>query len=429
MFRTRAARLSTLAALALGVAFGSSAAAQDATPEGLGGPPLPAGCEVFADGLLAPRFMAVAADGTVYITETGTGGDEVLGATTQQAEETDIATPVAEGDAGAGEEASPVAEGEGEGEGEGGPPTNRGYTGQVTVVTPDGTQGVLSTSFASYSDGVGPEGITIGPDGLIYMAVGGAGVGAGADAITGENTVFVIDPATGQPTVLAELGSLEVANNPDGTDVNPNLYDVAFGTDGLLYVADAGGNTIYSVDPATGAASLFTVVPELGDLTGATPEAGAPDRQAVPTGLALATDGNLLVGLLSEGWPADGPSILSLAADGTFTSVAEGLSVVVDVTVGPDGAIYATQLTTGFGPEGPAPGNVLRIGADGSTEVVVDGLFLPHGIAFDGAGNLYVTTGAIFLGPGAPGGQVLRCAVGGGDAEATPVAAAAVLEA
>jgi sugar lactone lactonase YvrE len=132
--------------------------------------------------------------------------------------------------------------------------------------------------------------------------------------------------------------------------------------------------------------------------------------------------------LLSEGWPEDGPSILSLAADGTFASVAEGLSMVVDVAIGPDGAIYATQLTTGFGPEGPAPGNVLRIDADGSTEVVLDGLFLPHGIAFDAAGNLYVTTGAIFLGPDAPAGQVLRCAGAAGEGASTPVAAAAVRE-
>jgi streptogramin lyase len=298
----------------------------------------------------------------------------------------------------------------------------------VTVVLPDGTQAILSTSFASYSEGVGPAGITIGPDGLIYMSVGGAAVFAGIEPLIGENTVFVIDPATGQPTPLIELGSNEAANNPDGTDVNPNLYGVAFGADGLLYVADAGGNTIYQVDPATGQFTLAAVVPNLTELTGEEPEEGAEARQPVPTGIVLGPDGTLLVALLSEAWPADAPSILRFEADGTFTSVAEGLAMVVSLAVGPDGAIYATQLWTGFGEQGPLPGNVVRIAEDGTAEVVVDGLFLPQGIAFDAAGNLFVATGSIFLGPDGPPGQVLRCDGVAAGTGATPVASAAGVE-
>jgi hypothetical protein len=92
------------------------------------------------------------------------------------------------------------------------------------------------------------------------------------------------------------------------------------------------------------------------------------------------------------------------------TGLANGLSFVVGLAIGPEGATYVSQLTTGFGEDGmPLPGNVLRVNADGTTEVVVDGLFLPHGIAFDAAGNLYVPTISVNLGPGAPPGQVLRC--------------------
>jgi sugar lactone lactonase YvrE len=217
-----------------------------------------------------------------------------------------------------------------------------------------------------------------------------------------------------------------VANNPDGTDVNPNLYGVEFGADGMLYVADAGGNTIYQVNPATGEFTLFAVVPGLSGLSGATPEAGAEDRQPVPTDLARGPGGALWVSLLSEGWPADAPSILQLEDDGSLTPIANGLTMVVALAAGPDAAMYATQLATSFGPEGPGPGNVLRVAADGSTEVVLDGLFLPHGIAFDADGNLYVATGSIFLGPDAPAGQVLRCEGIMGDAvDGTPAAAGA----
>ncbi len=58
--------------------------------------------------------------------------------------------------------------------------------------------------------------------------------------------------------------------------------------------------------------------------------------------------------------------------------------------------------------EQPAPGAVLRINADGSVEPVVEGLFFPHGIAFDAVGNLFVTVNSIISGPDAPLGQVLR---------------------
>jgi hypothetical protein len=39
---------------------------------------------------------------------------------------------------------------------------------------------------------------------------------------------------------------------------------------------------------------------------------------------------------------------------------------------------------------------------------VVEGLFFPHGIAFDPSGNLFVTVNSIISGPDAPLGQVLR---------------------
>ncbi len=50
----------------------------------------------------------------------------------------------------------------------------------------------------------------------------------------------------------------------------------------------------------------------------------------------------------------------------------------------------------------------MRISADGSVENVVDGLFFPHGIAFDTAGNLFVTVNSIISDPSAPLGQVVR---------------------
>ena len=59
---------------------GAASAFQGATPVdvGPGGPPVPEGCSVIAEGLINPRYVAVGDDGAIYISEAGTGGDEVL---------------------------------------------------------------------------------------------------------------------------------------------------------------------------------------------------------------------------------------------------------------------------------------------------------------------------------------------------------------
>jgi len=228
-----------------------------------------------------------------------------------------------------------------------------------------------------------------------------------------ENTVSAININDGSVRLVAEIGPYEVENNPDGTDVNPNLYGLGVAADGTVYVADAGGNTIYQIAPDTGEFSLFAVVPNLTDLTGATPtaeeQAQQPGpRQPVPTSVAIAPDGTITVVLLSEGW--NGPSVLDYQADGSYTArQTDPLSTIVNATYGPDGLLYVSQLTADFSGETPAPGAVFRIEADGTATPVVQGLFLPHGIAFDAtSGGLYVTTNSIISSPDAPLGMVLR---------------------
>jgi hypothetical protein len=405
MSHARAVKSAITAALLGGFAISGGVTAQEASPVAGGGPALPtppANCVVVADGLWAPRFVAVGDDGSVYVTEVGVGGGEALnldepGAGTNE----ETASPVPQ------TEATPATEDDA-----GVPPATRGYTGQVTKIAPDGTQSVLVSDLPSYSDGVGPAGIVFA-DGMLYVAVGGAGDGAGIQPLPEENTIYQIDPTTGDKSIIAQLGPYEVANNPDGTDVNPNLYDLTYVGD-KLYVNDAGGNAIYEVDPTSGEFSLFAVVPGLAQLTGASAE---NDRQPVPTGITPAPGGGLFISLLSEEWPADAPSILHLSMDGTFSEAAAGLVAVVDVNVGSDGAIYATQLTTDFTSDA-APGNVVVIDETGSAIPVVEGLVLPHGTAWGADGSLYVTTVSINI-AAEPLGALLSCAMGGG-AMATP---------
>lgn len=342
--------------------------AQEASPAAEGGeaggmPPLPEGAVVVAEGLWNPGNLAFGPDGTLYIAETGVaGGDPSM-----------MATPGVEGPA-------PLV------------------APQVSKVTPDGTQSVLTTE-------AGGVGIAV-YDGEVYVSAGGGSVGMGMLPVPGENTVSAIDVSSGEVRLVAELGSYEADNNPDGTDVNPNLYGLDITDDGTIYVADAGGNTIYTVDAATGEFALFAVVPNLTDLTGAEPDPELGVRQPVPTSVVIDDGGYINVGLLSEFW--DGPNLLAYAPDGAWTEGISGLSTIVSMALGPDGLMYMSQLSADLSGEMPAPGAVYRINADGTPEAVVEGLFFPHGIAFDDAGNLFIAIFSIISGPDTPMGQVIR---------------------
>jgi hypothetical protein len=162
----------------------------------------------------------------------------------------------------------------------------------------------------------------------------------------------------------------------------------------------------YSGDAATGEFEAIAVYPLQGELAEASADPAGLERQVVPTGLAVDADDTVYVNFLSEFWPADAPSVVSLDEAGGTAAVATGLSVIVDITVGPDGFIYASSLTADL--TTMAPGGVFRIGEDGTAEEVVGGLFMPHGIIFDEEGNLYVAVYALISGPGMPGGQVVR---------------------
>lgn len=247
--------------------------------------------------------------------------------------------------------------------------------------------------------------------GSVYVSQGSGTVGSGPFANPAENTISALDLATGEVRIVAEFGLYEVEFNADGTDVNTNLCGLGVNAQGQIFVAGAGANTIYQVDAATGTFSLVAVVPDLTQLTGAIPtadEAAAqPDpRQPELTSVVIDAGGNVVVSLVTEACSV--PSILSFASNGTYTVDVSALSTIVSAVLGPDGLLYTSQRSADLSGDQPAPGAVLRIHADGSTEPLVEGLFFTHGIAFGAAGNLFVTVNAIFAGLDAPLAQVLR---------------------
>lgn len=363
------------------------ASAQDATPAAeAAAPALPAGCSVFASGLANPRHLTVGDGGIVYVAEAGTAGDTPL-----------FGTPVP-GTPAAGEALSMY-----------------GDSGAVAAINPDGTLSTAASGFPSFTFGtevVGPAGVAaVGT--TLYVVTGGVGPATPAvDPMVGRAAVWSVDLASGETKVVADLEAFERSNNPDPNHIDSDPYAIVAGTDGMLYVADAGGNDILKVDPASGEVSLLAVIPGLPGQQANPDRGGAMEIDPVPTGLAWAPDGGLYVSLLSGGPFIPGTAaLMHVAMDGTVTTVASGLTMLGAVTVAPDGSVYVVTMSDNFiDAAGPAAGSIVKVNpADGTSMTVLSGIPFPGGIAFDADGNAYITA-MVSLPAGTPaGGMVLKC--------------------
>lgn len=336
----------------------------------------PGGGTVVASGLNNPRGIAIGSDGTIYVAESGTGGAEQFTA--------------------------PPPFG----------PSNRGMSAQIVKIAPNGTKSPVVGSLPSLvlgHDPIGAKGITISGNDLWFT------IGHNyADTPAAYHSSVARVPLTGGSSGprVADIGAYEKANNPDGLIVESNTYGVAAGAGGMLWVADAGGNTIYRVNTADGQVSRVAV---LGPLASPMPNpgrAGRMERDPVPTGITVGPNGDAYVSLLG-GFPfIPGAKVVRVTAAGQVSDVAGGLAATVDIEMGPDGKLYVVEfgsfsLTTQ--PPGwvPNSGRVVRVGMDGSKEVIVSGLNTPNGIAFDAQGRLYVVDASLHA-VTAASGRVLR---------------------
>lgn len=391
--------LASIAALKVG----KSVRSQEATPmPDEGSPEAGMGMEVLATGLRDPRSIIV--DGTdIYFTETGTGGDQ------------ELILPAGEGTP------EPTA-----------PVSMHGKTGRLSKYsTTDGSLTEIVSDFHSYTFGehgeiVGAAGLALDGAGIAYVAVGSPGPFVGIMPRTGdEGVVFRVDLATGEKEIIADLLAWEIEHNPDPAAIDSNLYGMTL-LDGVLYVCDAGGNSIISVDAESGEVATFAVT---GGLDAPfLPETGNPARggdmtiDSVPGSIVVGPDGRLYVSFVS-GAPFV-PGIVPVEAfspDSTQENYAQGLTMVVALAFDSVGRLYACTISADF--LNQAPGRIVRIEEDGSLTVVVDNLPVPNGLAFDADDNLYTT---IFSAVSPDGGSLVRIAgvadiPAAGPQDATPI--------
>ncbi|BCW66409.1 hypothetical protein NicSoilB4_11720 [Arthrobacter sp. NicSoilB4] len=206
--------------------------------------------------------------------------------------------------------------------------------------------------------------------------------GAGPDPAELAGHVRIIDEEGSQRT-LGDFAALETEDNADGTivygfrdlpegcaaqlpanmpetyngEIDSHPYGIAL-TEETLYVADAGANSVVSVDTGSGKTRTVAVLPPRPYKI--TPEAAA-----------------------SNGLP-----------DCVVGTTYDFEPVPTDVAVGSDGWLYVTLLPGG--PEDPAlgaRGAIFKVSPDGDeVELVAEDIMSPTGLALDDNGDLYVAS-------------------------------------
>ncbi len=351
------------------------------------GPPLPANATVYAAGLNGPRGLAFGADGTLYVAEAGTGGiASTVGACPQ------VAAPVG--------------------------PYVGGATARISKIAADGTRTTLASGLPSDKDAMGSyQGVAdvVFLEGKLYALVAGGGCDHGNPVYP--NGIVKVNLTNGKWDYITDL-TLFYHEHPaayvDATDFEPAgvPYSMLAHNDRLL-VMEANHGVLTATTPAGATSQVI-------DLS-------LSQAHIVPT--SIASNGpNLYVGNLGQ-FPIE-PTferVITLSRDLSFIDTTPGLATkpadltkfrvanaragfttILSLKFGPDGLLYALELSAAAGYPTAGAGKVVRLNSDGTIEDVVTGLTVPTGMTFGPDRALYVSN----LGAAAPGaGQILRITV------------------
>ena len=334
----------TLLLLGLLLSGGSLALAQDATPAAT--PTMSSGLTVLVNDLTNPRGFAWGTDGTLYLALAGSGGDARF--------------PIVEGYT-----------------------VVTGLTSSVVTVA-DGcatplAQGLVSTLWEEMGWVWGAMDVAF-LDGDLYLLLSGAGPTWGSPSAS--SGVFRRND-NGTLSLVADISTWLVSHPPafvppdyasDGS-----LFDLEATSDALL-VSEAVGGQIIRVTPDGEMSTL----------------ADLSEQHPVPTGIAVDADDNAYVTFETTPPYADGSTkVVKITPDGTVTDFWTGLTRVADLEFGPDGKLYAAELSTNntesFPFVLPNTGRIVRQSGPDTMVVIAEGLDFPVGLGFDADGALYVS--------------------------------------
>ena len=234
---------------------------------------------------------------------------------------------------------------------------DRNIDGEAKVSVIEG--GEISTLFdglpCCYVAMHGPHGIAFGPDGYGYVGVGGR-------ADHGE----VLD-GSNQPDEMHPLEATILRFSPDGSEVEPyaygfrNPYDISWDANGRLFATDNGRDgevpdELHLVEPGGqhgypyfDCPACFGI-PEDVELVETWHEF-AP--HAVSAGITTYLDNHFpgyYNSLFLTLWTAMdfAERVMRFLPDGSNSTFATGFAAPIDVTAGPDGALYVADYATGI---------------------------------------------------------------------------------
>jgi hypothetical protein len=278
--------------------------------------------------------------------------------------------------------------------------TCAGASGAVTEIRHGDQRRVLDglPSLAPQPSGdraIGPSDISLRSWGGAYLTVGLAQSPAAREQLGDLGPAFgllySVSPF-GHVRAVADISAYEAANNPDqgARDSNPNSVT---SKSGRIFVVDAGGNSLLQVQ-RSGAISTVAVFPVR--LLPAPPGSGLPDPvevQAVPTNVVVGPDRALYVSQLT-GFPfIPGAARIYRVVPGSEPEIyADGLTNVTDLAFDRHGNLYAVEIAASGLGSGDPTGALIKIRPDGSHETVLsEGLVNPYGVAISRRGDIYVS--------------------------------------
>jgi hypothetical protein len=349
----------------------ASASAHTQTPLALS-----ANVTVFASGLNNPRGLAFGPGGDLYVAEGGLGGS----LTTTPTECTQVPSPVG--------------------------PYSGGFTSRISKIGPNGVRTTVVAGLPSSQTSPALGSLVSGAadvafaGGRLYALEAGAGCSHGL--LGTDNSILRVNPG-GTTTQVADLSQFLKSHpvaNPNADDFEPDgTWYSMVAVRGDLYAAEPNHGEIDRIDPSTGA--IRRVI-----------DVSASQGHIVPT--ALAYQGNFFFGNLGTFPVTPGSeSLFKVTPSGQIKTWATGLTTVLGLAFGPHDQIYALESMTAPGFPGPGElgtGQVVRIDPSGAQTVIASGLSFPTAMTLGPDGALYVSN--LGFGGPVPGlGQILKITV------------------
>jgi hypothetical protein len=299
-----------------------------------------------------------------------------------------------------------------------------GASGRVTLIADDGSRttivgGMPSFAGAGGTEASGPSGLAVA-DGTVWAVVNGPAdadrdvLEAGLPEAGMLGQVGPIDVAAGAIVPRYDTWRFEQARNPDidlgSPAVDSNAVDVAVAGD-TAYLVDAGGNDVLKATPA-GISVLSVFANRMVANPLAPPGAPPVPMNAVPTAIAIGPDGALYVTQLTGfPFPVGGANVDKVdPTTGAQTVFASGFTNLIGLAFGRGGDLWVLEHDAD-GLLGPGTdGAIARISPTGQVShlLLAPGtLTAPGDITVGPDGDLYVTNNATKTGVG----QVLRIPV------------------